>query len=117
MKLADCTKQELMYIVRRLQEHCLDDGRYLQRIFADLQFQRDQKKDKELDRLLNVSIEKHKQYFEILLPYEGMRYSDVPEDILAAAKQALDESKAAFRKWEKLAGVARRKEDARRCAT
>lgn len=116
MKLADCTKQELMFIVRRLQEHCLDDGRYLQRIFADLQFQRDQRKDKEIDRLLDVSIEKHKQYFEILLPYEGMRYSDVPEDILAAAKQASDESEAAFRKWKKLTGVDKRKEDAGGCA-
>lgn len=50
--------------------------------FTDLEYQREQKKLDEADRLNEESARLRQQYAELLTPYEGKPILDIPADVL-----------------------------------
>lgn len=78
MTLKDCTKAELLWIIDRLRNR----GLYrLDTIISialnDLEYQREQKKLDEADRLNEESARLRQQAAELLTPYEGKSILDV----------------------------------------
>ena len=103
MTLKGCTKAELLWIIDRLRNH----GLYrLDTIISialnDLEYQREQKKLDEADRLNEESARLRQQAAELLTPYEGKSILDVPADVLDHAAALQEEAQMLDKKWCKL---------------
>ena len=103
MTLKDCTKAELLWIIDRLRNR----GLYrLDTIISialnDLEYQREQKKLDEADRLNEESARLRQQAAELLTPYEGKSILDVPADVATMRLPSLEEAQTLDKKWNRL---------------
>ena len=106
MTLKDCTKAELLEVIRQLCTHALGSGDYYVRLaLNDIQRKRDERLFAEEKEMIKISANKRREYVEILRPYEGKRLTEIPMSVLEKADKALKEAEAADRKWEKLVGL------------
>lgn len=104
MKLTDCKKADLLWIIKRMCQYDLSD-RNLHLALNELEY------EKERDRLdLAQQLAKKRQdaiqrYIEIMQPYVDKPILSIPKDIMEKAIAALEEAKAADRQWRKLMGI------------
>ncbi len=106
MKLEDCTKKELLFIIERLRSHALNSDKYfLKTALLEVEERRENKKIDEADRLLNYSTQKQKEYYDLLTPYEGESILNIPDPVLRKADAAMKEAQEADKKWAKLMGL------------
>ena len=105
MTLRQCTKEELLYIFKQLKEHYLFNLDYhINLCLSDIEYQRDIKKIDEGSKLAEYSSAKRKEYAKILESYDGMKFGDIPLDVLKKADKALKSAQEADRKYQKLMG-------------
>lgn len=104
MNLKDCTKDELIFVIKRLQLYSLSDGHYIQLALRDVEEEREARKLEEARRLSGLQNQKMQEYIALMRPYEGMPLKDIPENVFAKADAALQEARAADMKWRKLMG-------------
>lgn len=104
MKLADCTKADLLWVIRRMCQLNLSD-RELRIALCDLEDRKETERIAKAQRLLDIQRDATQQYAEIIRLYEGKPISAVPMAVLEEADAALAEARAADRKWRKLMGV------------
>lgn len=106
MTLRDCTKEELLFIINRLQIYMLSGSdHYVKMALYDVEERRYEKKNKEAQRLSTLAYQKRQEYIDLLSPYEGKRLSDIPDSVFAKAAAAMKEAQAADRKWNRLMGI------------
>lgn len=105
MKLKDCTKEELIFVIERLQFYHLSGDYYVRRALCDVMEQREERKLEEARRLTDVRFQNLQQYNDLLGPYEGKSFADIPQDVLDRAGAALERYEAADRKWLQLMGI------------
>lgn len=105
MKLKDCTKEELIFVIERLQFYSLSGDYYVRRALCDVMEQREERKLEEARRLTDIRLQNLQQYNDLLGPYEGKSFSDIPQDVLDRAGAALERYEAADRKWLQLMGI------------
>ena len=106
MTLKDCTKEELLFVIKRLQFYMLSGSdHYVKIALCDVEERRDEKKNKEAQRLLALAHQKRQEYIDLLSPYEGRRLLDIPDSVFARADAAMKEAQAADRKWNRLMGI------------
>lgn len=104
MNLSDCTKADLLWIIKQICKDELSDHR-LQWALNDLEYEKERERLDCAKQLLQVSSAASQRYIELLKPYEGMPLFKVPMDVLQQADAALAESTAANKQWAKLMGV------------
>lgn len=104
MNLSDCTKADLLWIIKQICKDELSDHR-LQWALNDLEYEKERERLDCAKQLLQVSSAASQRYIELLKPYEGMPLIEVPMDVLQQADAALAESTAANKQWAKLMGV------------
>lgn len=104
MKLSDCTKADLLWIIKTMCKYDLSD-RNLRLALNDLEFEKEQERLDRADQALQTASAALQRYIELLKPYEGMPLLEVPMDVLQQADAALAESRAANKQWAKLMGV------------
>ncbi len=104
MKLTDCTKSDLIWVIKRMCQLDLSD-RVLHIALRDLEFHLGQQRIEKAHQLLKKQQDATRRYVEIIRPYEGKPISAVPMDALKKADAALAEAREADRKWRKLMGV------------
>lgn len=104
MRLKDCTKEELIFVIERLQFYSLSGDYYVQRALRDVAEQREDRKLEEARRLAALQNQKMQEYISLMRPYEGRSLMDVPEDVLNRADAAIKEARSADMKWRKLMG-------------
>ena len=104
MKLSDCTKADLIWIIETMCKYDLSD-RNLRLALNDLEYAKEQERFDRGDQLAKTARDAFQRYVELLKPYEGMPLMDVPMDVLQQADAALAESRAANKQWAKLMGV------------
>lgn len=104
MNLSDCTKVDLLWIIKQICKDELSDHR-LQWALNDLEYEKERERLDCAKQLLQVSSAASQRYIELLKPYEGMPLIEVPMDVLQQADAALAESTAANKQWAKLMGV------------
>ena len=104
MNLSDCTKADLLWIIKAMCKYDLSD-RNLRLALNDLEYEKEQERFDRAEQLLQVSSAASQRYIELLEPYEGMPLIEVPMDVLKQADAALAESRAANQQWAKLMGV------------
>lgn len=104
MKLADCTKADLLWVIRRMCQLNLSD-RELRIALRDLEDRKETERIAKAQRLLDIQRDATQQYAEIIRPYEGKPISTVPMAVLKKADAALAEARKADKQWRKLMGV------------
>ena len=104
MNLSDCTKADLLWIIKTMCKYDLSD-RNLRLALNDLEFEKEQERLDRADQALQTASAALQRYIELLKPYEGMPLLEVPMDVLQQADAALAESRAANKQWAKLMGV------------
>ncbi len=83
MTLSECTKADLLWIIKRIQERYLLDGVFAVQItLSDLELEKARQRYDEADRINHLAGEKRREYFKILSPYDGMRIVDIPLPVL-----------------------------------
>ncbi len=110
MTLKDCTKEELIFIIKRLQFYSFSGGSYyVDRALRDVEYERESKRLAEAKRLSSHAAQKLQEYIDLLAPYEGKRIIDIPDSVIKKADVAMKAAQAADSKWDKLMGITRRK--------
>ena len=104
MKLSDCTKADLLWIIKQMCKDELSDHR-LQWALNDLEYEKERERLDRADQARQAASAASQRYVELLKPYEGMPLIEVPMDVLKQADAALAESHAANKQWAKLMGV------------
>lgn len=95
LQLSDCTKPELIQICKSLSASCDRDGFHLAQALIDIAQQR---ASRAMDRAADATgrvLEALRRYDELIAPYEGMRWTDVPADIRCRAVALLTEAQSA----------------------
>lgn len=104
MKLSDCTKADLLWIIKTMCKYDLS-ALSLQRALNDLEWEKERDRLARADQALQASSAAYQRYIELMAPYDGASLMDVPMDVLKQAEAALAESRAANKQWAKLRGV------------
>lgn len=104
MKLSDCTKADLLWIIKTMCKYDLSDPS-LQRALNDLEWEKERDRLARADQLVKTARDASQRYIELMKPYEGMPLIEVPMNVLKQADAALAESHAANKQWAKLMGV------------
>ncbi len=105
MILKDCTKEELIFVINKLQLYNLSNEHYIQLALRDVEAERDRRKFDEAKRLSDYSFQKRQEYIDLLTPYEGKRLVDIPASVLEKADVAIREAQKADCKWNKIMGI------------
>lgn len=105
MTLRDCTKEELIFVIKRLQFYSLSNDHCVQRALGDVEEEREARKLREARRLSALQNQKMQEYISLMSPYDGAPLMDVPEDVFVRAHAALKKARAADMKWRKLMGI------------
>lgn len=108
MKLEDCTKDELIWMVNRVACSCSSPGNaeyHISRALFDLEYERQKRASAEAHKIAEKAKEKWDEYFAALAPYKGQKFSDIPFEVLLKAEKAQKEALALDKKWNKLMGM------------
>ena len=104
MKLKDCTKEELIHIVNYIAGRIslLNKDYYIESALAEVEYKRKRKMLDRAEELNQLSAQKRNAYIEILKPYNGMKYADIPFDVLCRASALQKEAQKADKEWVKI---------------
>lgn len=103
MKLSDCTKAELLWVIQRAKEHSLGSiNGYLDHALSDLYWKRAQDRLKREEAISQEADQVRGRFVELMRPYDGKRYMDIPRDVLEAAKTAIQRADKMDREYLKI---------------
>ena len=103
MKLSDCTKAELLWVIQRAKEHSLGSiNGYLDHALSDLHWKRAQDRLKRAEAISQEADQVRGRFVELMRPYDGKRYMDITRDVLEAAKTAIQRADKMDREYLKI---------------
>jgi len=103
MTLKDCTKEELIQIVNYVAGRgLLNKNYYIESALAEVEYRRNKKKLDRCEELNQLSTKKRYAYIELLKPYDGMKYADIPLDVLTKASALMKEAQKADEEYDKI---------------
>lgn len=104
MTLKDCTKEELIYCVNYIAGRIglLNKNYYIESALGEVKYQRDKKKLNRAEELNQISTQKRKEYINLMKPYEGKKYTDIPLDVLNTAMGLMGEAQKADKEYDKI---------------
>lgn len=105
MKLSDCTKTDLLWVIKQLCGRYLYNGEhYLELALCDLAYKKDQERLDEAKKYADIADAARKRWVDLMTPYDGWRLIDIPVNIIQKADTAMQEAKDADQKWRQLMG-------------
>ena len=102
-RLADCTKAELIQIIKHLTNGTDQDLR-LARALDYIWYQRTDQRMDRADALAKRADDARRRYIALLAPYEGKRLMDIPTSVLDRGHRLLDDARKADKEWARLMG-------------
>lgn len=103
MKLSQCSKTDLLWIIDRLRMMRLSGfDSYLNRALSDLLFKKTEERLDAANKYMEISCQKRQEWIELLAPYVGLPIKDIPLQVLEQADALLKAAQAADKKWGKL---------------
>ena len=104
MTLQQCSKADLLWIIDRMCMRSL--SRYdLDRALSDLACEKEEARIEEAHKYAKLADEKRRAYIALLEPYVGMKWADIPMEVLEQGAKLQEQATAADRKWAKLLGI------------
>lgn len=104
MTLERCSKADLLWIINRMCMYSFGK-RELDRALADLEYEKEKARIDEADQYAKLSDAKRRAYIDLLKPYAGMKWGDIPLSVLEKTAELQKQAEAADRKWAKLMRV------------
>lgn len=104
MTLEQCSKTDLIWVINRMCMYSLGK-RELNHALDDLAYEKEKARIDEANKYAQVAHEKRQAYINLLKPYDGMKFVDIPMLVLEKAAELQKQADAADRKWAKLLGV------------
>lgn len=96
MKLSDCTKAELLWIIEQVKKHSIGNIDWsIQQALADLRF-------KKADEQAMIAYDARMKFIETMKPYDGWPMSDIPPSVLKTAAEWIKKSEKAGKQWDRL---------------
>lgn len=106
MTLNDCTKAELLMVIDHLKRHLWPNGDYqLQRGLSEVSLKRETAKLDKADKIAAQADAKRREYIDLLKPYEGKPFGEIPFPTISKARQALVEAQKLDEEWNKLMNI------------
>ena len=103
MTLNQCTKEELIYIIKRaIGKHSFSEEQRQAEIsshLSDIKLQRSRKILKEADNWNKIAADNRQKYYDLLIGYKDTKLIDIPTDIIKQAETALKDAQFADKKW------------------
>lgn len=104
MKLAECTKAELLFILGQLSRD-FGTSFEIDRLLFRVESARNDRKYSKADEVLKRSRETLEAYNKLVEPYEGVPLKDIPDDVIHQANELLKAHVEADREWCRLMGI------------
>lgn len=106
MKLKNCTKSDLLWVIDYAIKNSLGDITYLiDRALCDLEYKKEYERIEKAKAFSEISFKASQEYCDLLKPYEGKKLIDVPLEVLEKADLAMKRSEEANKKYCKLIGI------------
>ena len=105
LTLGDCTKADLLWIIKYMIRFGGSDDYYLQRALNQLWYEKEKQRIDEGDKYLEISNAKLSEYFSLMQQHQGKSFLEIPDGVLEKAAQLLKEAEAADKKWRKSLGL------------
>lgn len=103
------TKADLIWVIQRVCTAMGADGDIrLSRAIVELDYQREKERIEQAEEAAQRAATARKRIIEILGPYDGMRFMEIPTEALERAAEAEEEAAAADKEWEKIMREKRR---------
>ena len=99
MKLNECTKEELIWVIKQLS--WLDKS-HLKMVLGDLKYERVKKKLAKAEEYGKIADDWRRKYIEILKKHEGKKLIDIPISDINEAERCLKEARKADKKYDEL---------------
>lgn len=100
VNLAKYSKEDLIWIINRMSS--FGQGWYLDEALRSLQYQKEMKRIDEADRIAKQSSAARQAYIDLISPYDGKPWGEIPLDILKKAQKEIDEADKLDQRWRKL---------------
>lgn len=106
MKLKDCTKAELLWVIDHMKRNSFGAiDRSIRNALADLEYKREMDRIDRAKQLADTARKARVEYAELLKPYEGKKLTEIPLDVLEKADEAMSRARDADKKWYRLMGI------------
>ena len=105
MRLEDCTKAELIKVIKRIKSIAPNGEFWVERTLIDLESDRERKKLAEAENWGKIADDARTQYCEFLKKYEGMKLIDIPIDEVKRAQELLEIANRADKKYLELSKI------------
>ena len=102
MKLEDCTKDELLYILNRIQGWVGDDE--IRLALIDVEYLRNKKLIEQMEEYSRNANDAREQYIALVRNYAGKPLSEIPYGTLNKATIFLQKAKEWEEKYKKISG-------------
>ncbi len=103
LTLSQCTKADLLWIIEYLTR--FGDEYKLKHALNELWYEKEKQRIDEAGKYAKRADEKRRKYIELMRPYEGQRWADIPHDTIVAADKLLREARNADKMYMKLIGI------------
>lgn len=98
MKLTNCTKAELIFVVERLAQ----SSPLLPVVLFEVKLRRMEDINGKADVQIQIVAEARQRACDLLYPYRGQPTVSIPEQVLEEAASAMADADRADRRWEEL---------------
>lgn len=100
-ELKKLTKDELIWLIERIKEHSLIRIP-IEYALADLQAKRRKDVIDQMDEAAKKMSACMQRYIDLMEPYKGKRFSDIPLSVLEKMRAAIEEREAAEKEYNRL---------------
>lgn len=102
-KIEQLTRADLVFVVRNLCAAMGPEGDIkLERAIAELDYQKEKMRLLQAEEAAKRAAVARGRIIEILAPYDGMKFIDIPTEALTQAAKAEEEANAAEEEWERI---------------
>lgn len=106
MTLNDCTKAELLIVIDHLKRHLWPNGdNKLQIALNEVKLERETAKLNKADKIAEQASKKRQEYIDLLKPYEGKSFSEIPYPVISKARLAMVEAQKLDDELNRLMGI------------
>lgn len=106
VNLENYSKKDLIRIIERMS--AFGQGWYLANALRELHYQKDIQRIDEADRIAKLSAAKRREYIDLLSPYDGKPFREIPMSVCEKAAKAMEEAQKLDAQWNKLMGIKKR---------
>lgn len=101
--LTQYTKADLIWIINYMSR--FGNDMYLQRAISELKLKKDQDRINEADKYAAIANEKRLAYINLLTPYDGKPWNEIPHHIVSQTSKLMEEAQMADQKYMQLMNI------------